>query len=514
MTMESGGERPNEADEQPSEESENWYFNMPGGAWERQEEKNRELRERVQRNLDNPAPHTDPFASPKTNDERGFFGREQKQEEPEGHTTAGGTFRLAKGGFQAAEPPAEADADDGDWSSEPLLPLRRRAVDESPLPLPSTDWDTDDDARGEDIQNSMHKGSSSSTGGGPASDASSPSIPVEPADPRPPSLPLTFKLTRPESEAATEDDKPSRWRDTFFAGGEESGGLRSMREWAESGPVLPPREEPRDQPADIPAEFLKPFDWEIEEAVAATSSEIPAEFLKPFEWEATPEPAEARPTGPSVVEPVNALMPSALHDEHPSEFLSAPESGDESLQADLSPLHAERPASIPPIETSEDKPAGLFGRLFGHKKQHQAAEKPPEAETAGPTQRAADWVTDAETAGNGGALPTTSSEAESIPEESPWRWPAEPAAVTVDEAAPAFEAAPTVEVESRPVSEESPWTWPAEAAAVTVDEAAPAFEAAPSVEVESQPVSDESPWTWPAEAAAVTVDEAAPAFEA
>ena len=163
MTMDSGGERPDEADEQPTEEAERWYFNLPGGAWERQEEKNRELRQRVHDNLDTPTPRADPFSAP-NKEKRGFFGRGKQQEEPEEHSTAGGTFRLAKGGPNAPEPRAEDVEDDGDWSTEPVVPLRRRPQDEAPLPLPSTEWTADDDGPGEDVLGSMRKWSTSSPG--------------------------------------------------------------------------------------------------------------------------------------------------------------------------------------------------------------------------------------------------------------------------------------------------------------------------------------------------------------
>ncbi|MEI2659865.1 MAG: hypothetical protein V9G11_07945 [Bifidobacterium adolescentis] len=54
-----------------------------------------------------------------------------------------------------------------------------------------------------------------------------------------------------------------------------------MRAWAQKRP------EPED-PGDIPEEFLKPFDWELEEEApepAAAREAVPAELLKPFAWE-------------------------------------------------------------------------------------------------------------------------------------------------------------------------------------------------------------------------------------
>ncbi len=45
MTMESDGERLDEVFESPPDETQDWYFDLPQGAWERQEEKNRNLRQ-------------------------------------------------------------------------------------------------------------------------------------------------------------------------------------------------------------------------------------------------------------------------------------------------------------------------------------------------------------------------------------------------------------------------------------------------------------------------------------
>ena len=63
MTMENEGERPDEGSE--PEDSERWYFDLPSGAWERQEAKNRELRKRVRgkfEDVEAEPPVSDPFA--------------------------------------------------------------------------------------------------------------------------------------------------------------------------------------------------------------------------------------------------------------------------------------------------------------------------------------------------------------------------------------------------------------------------------------------------------------------
>ena len=76
MTMENEGERPDEGGE--PEDSERWYFDLPSGAWERQEAKNRELRERVRGNFEDveaEPPVSDPFATSSTSERKPAEGK-------------------------------------------------------------------------------------------------------------------------------------------------------------------------------------------------------------------------------------------------------------------------------------------------------------------------------------------------------------------------------------------------------------------------------------------------------
>ncbi len=525
MTMDSGGERPDEADDQPSEEVDGWYFNLPGGAWERQEEKNRELRERVHKNLETPSPRADPFSAPKEDEKRGFFGRGTKQEEEsEEHTTAGGTFRLAAGGTDAPAPRAESIEDDGDWSTEPVVPLRRRAQNEAPLPLPSTEWTADDDGPGEDIVSSMRKWSTSSAGDAepaphrelppqkvsswlgrddePKADESSADGPfTQPIAPIT-SLPVTFRLKRPERDEPQED-VPSRWKETFSSTAEESGGLAAMRQWAESGPVVPPREETTDEATEIPEEFLKPFDWESDDTNPPTAANVPAEFLKPFEWETEAAPAAAEPL---------------------EEVLPEPEALPESTAATLDELddlfarRTEEAPAPPKGENVEEKSGGFVERLFGRKKQH-AATPPSEASASGARSQDLGWVNEGESPQDAGWLPAEdataplaevpSPEGEPVAKENPWRWPSV-SGTPADGERPEFEAALSEPSLPEAVAEENPWKWPTETPAEAAEEVAPAFE----VEVpEAEPVAEENPWKWPTETPAEVAEEAASAFE-
>src|SRR3990170_912570 len=102
MTMENGDGRPLDDETAGGEDPQGWYFDLPGGAWERQEEKNRTLRQRVLGHLSEDAEKakSDPFArrtpEPEAPAKGGLFGfgRKKKQPEPP-RESAGGTWTLS-----------------------------------------------------------------------------------------------------------------------------------------------------------------------------------------------------------------------------------------------------------------------------------------------------------------------------------------------------------------------------------------------------------------------------------
>ncbi len=74
--MENEGERPDEGGE--PEDSERWYFDLPSGAWERQEAKNRELRKRVRgkfEDVEAEPPVSDPFATSSSSERKPAEGK-------------------------------------------------------------------------------------------------------------------------------------------------------------------------------------------------------------------------------------------------------------------------------------------------------------------------------------------------------------------------------------------------------------------------------------------------------
>ncbi|MBA4181549.1 MAG: hypothetical protein C0506_13245, partial [Anaerolinea sp.] len=470
MAMDTGGERPADGGEESSETSDNWYFNLPSGAWERQEEKNRQLRERVHSNLEEDPLRHDPFAARKDERHTGLFGLGKKKEEPEQRTTPGGTFRLVKPGH---EDPAElfpsADGDD-DWTSEPVIPLRRRPSD-TPPPASALD---DDGGAGDgddpDIVSSMRKWVSGGTAGpaSPADHAHSrrQGVPEDtPAFEPPPPTVLPLKLHRSESATPGDDDTPARWKEVFSSEAAEPEGLAAMREWAEKGPVLPERHEPL---AEIPEEFLKPFEWETDEA-AHQNREIPPELLKPFEWEAEPEPrpeADARPQAEAAAPAVfrdwareDALAAVELSHREPPPG-SPPSLYDPADAAD-SRDDARPDASQPPGEATELAPrGGLLGRMFGRKKQHEAPSATDrDIRFAGRQGDAAEALPalERDTPEDAGWLPVDAA-IEAEEPRAPRHWPAETRPIARDDAPSAWRLTTGIGLEAleRADDEESP----------------------------------------------------------
>jgi hypothetical protein len=157
MTMDNGEGRPLDEEEAGQDDPQGWYFDLPGGAWERQEEKNRNLRQRVLGNFEEDAEKSkgDPFGKKfelKPSQEPTF---ELRRPEPEAKKR-GGLLRFGKKNkdeqpspaHDGAEPsPADALLDEDDeWSTEPpltLSPFPRTASSQPVAPWGESDggWD-------------------------------------------------------------------------------------------------------------------------------------------------------------------------------------------------------------------------------------------------------------------------------------------------------------------------------------------------------------------------------------
>jgi len=195
MTMDEGRGRPeddgaehDQPGEAPDAATREWYFDLPSGAWERQEEKNRELRQRVQSNLNAEPQRPDPFVlnrpPPEPKSSAGLFGFGKKKSQPsnEPKQTILGTFQLDPAHAALEEQTGVSGDDVDEWTTEPDVPLRPRLF-------------------GHD------------------------------ADAQPPHAPPVYR----EAEASS----GSLWGDIFGASDEEECGLAAMKSWAASGKSRP-----------------------------------------------------------------------------------------------------------------------------------------------------------------------------------------------------------------------------------------------------------------------------------
>ncbi|MCL6645494.1 MAG: hypothetical protein K6U88_11050, partial [Dehalococcoidia bacterium] len=205
-----------------------------------------------------------------------------------------------------------------------------------------------------------------------------------------PELP-PLRLRREPADAQREERKSSRW-DEFFGlnrdAAEDEGpgfseGLAAMRDWAKKKPL-------GNDISEIPEEFLKPFDWELEEQGQAGGG---AQLDDPFAAfrvgrEAESE-ADEQPGAPSRMHA--AAGGDAQQDDPFAAFRVSGEPGPagdrEAGAADdddpLSGIFAPRDVTEA-SETPKEK-RGLFGRLFGRKRHDGPGDEP-----AAPL--AADWL--------------------------------------------------------------------------------------------------------------------------
>ncbi|MFN0148858.1 MAG: hypothetical protein ACKVT1_20330, partial [Dehalococcoidia bacterium] len=313
-----------EPDHFAGEEGE-WYFDLPKGAWERQEEKNRSLRESVRGNIkrqddvDNAAAKRDPFRKKPG----AFTFRDRDPEEgaagswgaaPEtAPETPSATWGAALGDSKPAGPagwgePSPAAAREEHIAPPPVVqPLafrRSRTEDDGATRSePEVRWDTpEEDAAAPALDGDVSLVDamrSWATGTRPAQAAQPPvarpalmaqppaartlpeaqppaarragpeAKPADEASPPAPAVPA-LKLVRhrhddaPEADKKPTGDEPHSKFDEMFALPADGGGLvDSMREWA-AGPALTAERELPTDISELPAEFLKPFDWELE----------------------------------------------------------------------------------------------------------------------------------------------------------------------------------------------------------------------------------------------------------
>lgn len=207
-----------------------WYFDLPNGAWERQEAKNRELRESVRRNI-NTDPPKDVFGGVKKDqdddaDPMSAWGALQELDAP---------TRKTSWSFQADQPPADDElpgstarpAADSDYSTEP------ENASSTPFKLRPRDASEDDDApRLRPPAGLFGFGGSDDAADEPAEEIpplrtfSSRALEQEPLEPTP--------FVRSDGREHAEGERPkSRWDDLFGEKASEGASmLEGMRNWA------------------------------------------------------------------------------------------------------------------------------------------------------------------------------------------------------------------------------------------------------------------------------------------
>ncbi|MGE5595820.1 MAG: signal peptidase I [Hyphomicrobiales bacterium] len=357
-----------------AESDSGWYFDLPSGAWERQEAKNRELRQSVRQNVEDksqPAQRDDPFG-PRS---RGLFGFGRKSEEApdSGRAIAGGKWVLnpeaTSGGeapqsrassdddpfaaFRAGQPGQDqpGDDDDDEWSTEAILPpvreLRVLSRDDEEEPQPET--------RGfDDAPRRVGWADAFPSGADDAGDSSLSAMAAWAKRETPPQEPSE---PAPGGEKAGEDSLTAmaawakRYNQPETPSGEPGDDAAAQAPPVQPAAILPlRRRSAEDEPEpEAPAEGEGSSRWNemfsgapgesnILEAMRSWSSgemklgidepepeeprEIPPEFLKPFDWEDSAEPpqsvaseTESEPAG-ELVSPVAEAV-EAPHAEEP-----------------------------------------------------------------------------------------------------------------------------------------------------------------------------------------------------
>jgi len=416
-------ERPEAEPERGNEES--WYFDLPSGAWERQEQKNRDLRKAILSNMEDSK--KDAFAPAQK--KGGLFGGRSKEkdfqisdrdarkaaleaESRDSELQAGSAWTTPSEVSLARQPLEPAD----DWSTESFEmgsaeteappPLRRRftAVPEAELEpevaAPETKTEESSYIRGEDAPKSRwdevfsapaaegnlidglrgwaksadeaesERSSSRRRFFGAPAEENAVERPHQPPagerEPRP--LPLIRRTPSapPPSEDGPDIDAPtSRWDDVMSAPAGDFGLLEVMKQWTAKADEEAPKRRRMFEPVEDDDED-EPSASRWDEPVPPTSQgkdDVPASSLRP---------------GP--MERLAALNLGGATDE----------SDDEQDDIFGLNLHLKSPVTHTPIHETEKKKGGGLGRLFGKKK------KPQEPQALPPTALDGAWLPDDE----------------------------------------------------------------------------------------------------------------------
>ncbi len=531
MAMQGEEERPDDGFPDGEEEGDNggWYFDLPGGAWERQQEKNNELRRRIIENVEGRARDL-PVESDQPR--RGLFGMGRKKDSDSPAEAPGGAYRFARGDEAGARPIDPREERPPEPGTPPPLRIRRHDAERAPeydewstepssiSPSetatpggPISRWDElfgasetdraepepaagggprgsrEDEAPGEPTEGGFLEGMRSWARGTPPEDRDEPARGTwsEPETPAPETT-----ITAPDAVAA-EPPAMSRWESAFSAPADDGGMLEGMRRWARSGDVAPGAES-LSEVATPPGDMGPQAGWQAEqEEPPALPQSRPAPSFEPS------------PIGP---------LPWEVEESY----------GQEQGNANDTVHDAESTGTIAPPGQGElapdaSKKPGLLGRIFGRRKG-----APPDEATAGypepvagpgggwilpgeddgrdtlpgaeiAAQPASDWLAPDEfmsdwtpPEGSEAAGEPQERVAEAAPEPEPaFAW--EPPVVAEPEPEPAFAWEPPAVAEPEP---EPAFSW--EPPAVAEPEPEPAFAWEPPAVAEVAGLSSEGGW--------------------
>ncbi len=323
MEMDTNEERPPRSDDEEVESDGSWYFDLPSGAWERQEAKNRELREHVRENLNQPLQH-EPFGGQREQhggaSGRFSTGHSEPQSGQTGH--AEDLFgwlgdRDARAAADAESETAASRPDQVEEATPQTDPSWRQSIRDTNLPSAET--------------------------AGPASSAGRAAVPPAGTEPAQPSKWDEFFGTHTTKEAAPAPAEGSiidGMRQWAASGGGNAGqGRRRLFDPPRPAGVEPPGESespPASEPDPTPTE---PFTGNIESSYRAERRERWQEEPVPEQWTFGAEPA--REPDLSSFDRWKAPEESQSEDEPRATGAAAPE-----------------PAAS----------RGFFARLFGRKK--------------------------------------------------------------------------------------------------------------------------------------------------
>lgn len=329
---------PEEADGDDPWHEGGWYFDLPAGAWERQEAKNRMLRENIRANVRRDASlkaqeaRRDPFHGKDP-----LLGLAQHADGPAWGEEMDDAPVSQQADDAWLEPEALDEEEPGSWKAD--LPGRRpRVLWEEQEPEP--EWGAPEDferrtgPRRPGAIARQHEAPRETAAGWEA-------VPSRPSDHGQQRRDRNEARPVEEGDAGVADAPPTRSRwDEMFGGPPETSIVEAMRDWS-SGAKSEPR--PARELTELPPELLQPFDWEDTDAVAAELPSKPAE----------PDPEEEHPAGRTMSEPEKPADDSPLGFVEQSAFEPG---GWESFAAKIMPTV--------PTREPERKPM-RFGRIFG-----------------------------------------------------------------------------------------------------------------------------------------------------